>query len=78
MLNFENFLIFHIEQFWTFDHFLNQSIIVIWKMANWVKVKISNGQVWKWLTFRIWKLTNAERPNLRVTRIEHENWEDKA
>ena len=33
-LKFENLLIFFIEQFRKFDHFLNQSIVVIWKMAN--------------------------------------------
>ena len=34
VLNFENLLIFLIKQFRIFDHFLNQSIIAIWKMAN--------------------------------------------
>ena len=34
VLSFENSLIFHTEQFRIFDHFLNQSIIAIWKMAN--------------------------------------------
>ena len=34
VLNFENSLIFQIGQFRIFDHFLNQSIIAIWKMAN--------------------------------------------
>ena len=34
VLNFENSLIFQIKQFRIFDHFLNQSIIAIWKMAN--------------------------------------------
>ena len=34
VLNFENSLIFQIEQFRIFDPFWNQSIIEIWKMAN--------------------------------------------
>ena len=34
VLNFENLLIFQAEQFRIFDHFWNQSIIAIWKMAN--------------------------------------------
>ena len=34
VLNLENSLIFQIERFRIFDHFLNQSIIAIWKMAN--------------------------------------------
>ena len=34
ILNFENLLTFQIEQFRIFDHFLNQSIIAIRKMAN--------------------------------------------
>ena len=42
MLNFENSLIFQIEQFRIIDHFLNQAIIAIWKMAN-----FSNYTFWK-------------------------------
>ena len=34
VLNLEYSLIFKIENFRIFDHFLNQSIIPIWKMAN--------------------------------------------
>ena len=34
MLNLENQLIFQIEQFRVFEHFLNQLIIAIWKMTN--------------------------------------------
>ena len=34
VLNFEYSFIFQIEKFRIFDHFWNQSIIEIWKMAN--------------------------------------------
>ena len=34
VLNFENSLVFQIEQFRIFDHFRNQSIIAICKMAD--------------------------------------------
>ena len=34
VLNLENELIFQIEQFRIFNHFLNQSIIAIWKMTD--------------------------------------------
>ena len=34
VLNFEKSLIFQIEQFRMFDNFLNQSVIAIWKMAD--------------------------------------------
>ena len=39
VFNFENSLIFQIEQFPICDHFLNQSIIAIWKMANFPNYK---------------------------------------
>ena len=39
MLNFENLLILQIEEFRIFDHFSNQSIIAIWKMANFPNYK---------------------------------------
>ena len=39
MLNFENSLIFQIEQIRRFDHFWNQSIIAISKMANFPNYK---------------------------------------
>ena len=40
MLNSENSLIFQIEQFRIFDHFLNQSIIAIWKIVNYPNLKL--------------------------------------
>ena len=33
-VKFEKLINFKIEQFRIFDHFLNQSIIAIWKMTN--------------------------------------------
>ena len=39
VLNFENSLIFQIKQFQIFDHFLNQSIVEIWEMANFPNYK---------------------------------------
>ena len=60
MLNFENSLIFQIEQFRIFDHFLNQSIIAILKMANY-----PNYNFWEfskldifgiYIFFLIWKI----------------------
>ena len=42
VLNFENSLIFQIKEFPIFDNFLNQSIIAIWKMANFPNEKFSD------------------------------------
>ena len=39
MLNFEISLIFQIEEFQIFDHFWNQSIIAVWKMAKFPNYK---------------------------------------
>ena len=60
MLNFENSLIFRIDQFREFDHFLNQSIIGIWKVAN-----CPNYKFWEFskldtfgilIFFLVWKI----------------------
>ena len=39
VFEFKNSSIFQIEQFRVFDNFLNQSIIAIWKMANFSNLK---------------------------------------
>ena len=60
MSNSENSLIFQIEQFRLFYHFLNQSIIAIWKIANFPILKLLEFSKLDtfgiYIFFLIWKI----------------------